>query len=127
MPLVVLTDVALRSNDTRAIKHTLSERAGNLVSPKDLTGWTIELYLGGTLVKTIDAASDPDADGRIENQTTDPGKYFFVLAPADLAPFAKAAPGDVNVVNAYVRYVTPEAAPPRTFSDVEFKLQLKTA
>jgi hypothetical protein len=112
--LVRLQDVVRRSDESKTLTHKLKV---NGVS-ENMTGWTVELYLAGSLAKAITQASAPETAGRIKDQTASPGEYFFTLLAQDLALHKGRS------VQAYVRYVTPEVSPPRVFSNVEFTLRV---
>ena len=118
--ITILPDIYLRSNESKALQHKL--KINGITT--SLVGWTIELYVSGTIYKTITEASDDTTAGIIKNQTTNTGEYEFVILAADWALIAACRP---LTLPCYVRYITPDVTPPKVFSNVEFNIILAKA
>jgi len=116
---VTLSSVTFRKDESKILAQKLL--INNVV--EDLTGWTIELYAEGTKIKTITLSSNQATQGIIRNQTTNKGEYFFTLLSADLTSLIGSVP-ERRLIS-YVRYITTDVSPPRTFSNVEFVLIIK--
>lgn len=122
MSIVLLPIVTFRVDESKILAHRLKVNGVN----QDLTGWTLELYLDGSKLKTISTASDPATQGQVRDQVVAPGEYFFTILAADLAPLLAASPNRVRELRAHVRYTSPDASPPRIFSNVEFAFVVKS-
>jgi hypothetical protein len=116
---VSMADVGLlpeyfRSNESRALNHRLIYNG----SPVDMSTWTIELWWNGSAQKSITTVSSAATQGKIQNQGTNLGQYFFTILAADLV--ALLGSNSTITVPMRVRFVTPDTAPPRVFSNVVF-------
>ena len=117
--ILKLTDVEFRSDESKILAHKLSINA----VAQNLTGWTIKLFANETLLKTITTASASTTQGKIKDQGANVGEYFFTLLSADLVTLKSGS--TIARVPCYVRYETGEIDPPRTFSNVEFILEIR--
>ena len=114
-----LPDVTFRVDESKILSHKLKINGVT----EDMTSWTVQLYVGGSLLKTITIASSQATQGRIKDQSTSPGQYYFTILASDLASLLQSAVEKSS--DAYVKFTTTDTSPPRVFSNVEFKFLVK--
>ena len=106
----VLDPVYFRQNESKALDRKL------LIDgvAKDLTGWSIELYINFKKLKTITEVTNGATEGLIKDQVITPGEFYFTILETDIADLT---PGKYP---AYIRFLDSATVPPNVFSNVTF-------